>query len=227
VFDHVAIRVADLDASKRFYELAEKPRRFILVGGDDFVSRRLHVAFGVPSREDVDAWWQRLVDAGYRSDGEPGPRPEYNESYYGAFVRDPDGNVAEAVHHDHSYEGIDHLWFRTRDVAAAKAFYETIAPVVGLRIGKYDAPDRVSFVSDGSKFTFVDDGGEPTERVHVAFKAPDEETVQRFHATAVGAGYRDNGGPGLRTQYHDTYYAAFVLDPDGHNIEAVLNGLAA
>jgi catechol 2,3-dioxygenase-like lactoylglutathione lyase family enzyme len=224
MFDHVGIRVADLDASKRFYELAGKPRAFILVGGDDFVSRRLHVAFGVPSREDVDAWWRRLVDAGYESDGEPGPRPKYSDSYYGAFVVDPDGNSAEAVHHARSYPGIDHLWFRTRDVAAAKAFYDTIAPVVGLTL-VHDGADRVSYRSFGGSFSFVDDGGEPTERVHVAFKAPDEETVQRFHAAAVAAGYRDNGGPGLRTQYHAEYYAAFVLDPDGHNIEAVFNGL--
>jgi catechol 2,3-dioxygenase-like lactoylglutathione lyase family enzyme len=224
MFDHVGIRVADLEASKRFYELAGRPRAFILVGGDDFVSSRLHVGFGVPSRVDVDAWWQRLVDAGYESDGEPGPRTQYSESYYGAFVRDPDGNSAEAVHHDQVNVGIDHLWFRTRDVAAARAFYETIAPVVGLRIVR-DDPDLVRFRGDDGSFTFVNDGTEPTERVHVAFAAPDEDTVDRFHAAAIGAGYRDHGAPGERPEYHPGYYAAFVLDPDGHNIEAVCNGL--
>ena len=224
MFDHVGIRVGDLDESRRFYELAGKPRAFILVGRDDFVSRRLHVGFGVTSREEVDAWWQRLVDAGYERDGEPGPRPQYTESYYGAFVVDPDGNSVEAVHHEHVHHGIDHLWLGTHDVAAAKAFYETIAPAVGLRLVR-DEPGRVSFRSNGGSFTFVDDGREPTERVHVAFAAPDREAVERFHAAAVAAGYRDNGGPGERPQYHAGYFGAFVLDPDGHNIEAVSGGL--
>src|SRR6185503_19398027 len=85
---------------------------------EDFVSRNLHVAFGVPSRDEVDAWWRRIVDAGYESAGEPGPRPQYGETYYGAFVLDPDGNSAEAVHHERSSHGVDHLWLGTRDVAA-------------------------------------------------------------------------------------------------------------
>jgi catechol 2,3-dioxygenase-like lactoylglutathione lyase family enzyme len=89
----------------------------------------------------------------------------------------------------------------------------------------HDEPGLVRFRGDDASFTFVDDGTEPTERVHVAFAAPDEESVDRFHAAAIAAGYRDNGGPGERPQYHPGYYAAFVLDPDGHNIEAVCNGL--
>ena len=199
---------------------AHRPRAFILVDGDDFVSRRLHVAFGVPSRADVDAWWQRLIDTGYESDGDPGPRPQYSESYYGAFVRDPDGNGAEAVHRAGVNVGLDHLRFRTRDFAATRAFYDTIAPFVGLRVAD-EGPNRVLYLGDRSLLGFVDDGTEPTERVHVAFAAPDEDTVDRFHAAAIAAGYRDNGGPGERPQYHAGYYAAFVLDPDGHNIEAV------
>jgi catechol 2,3-dioxygenase-like lactoylglutathione lyase family enzyme len=85
----------------------------------------------------------------------------------------------------------------------------------------HDAPDRFRFRGDGGSFTFVDDGGEPTERVHVAFAAPDQATVDRFHADALAAGYRDNGAPGPRPQYSASYYGAFVFDPDGHNIEAV------
>jgi catechol 2,3-dioxygenase-like lactoylglutathione lyase family enzyme len=227
VFDHVAIRVQDFAASDAFYALAlgdvRRDTRFFVVDGD-FVSRRLHVGFGVPSPADVDAWWRRLVDAGYESDGEPGLRPQYSASYYGAFVRDPDGNSVEAVHHDQSQpSGIDHLWFRTRDVAAARGFYETIAPFVGLRL-VHDTPDRVRFRGDAASFTFVDNGGEPTERVHVAFTVPDQAAVERFHADALAAGYRDNGAPGERPQYHPGYYGAFVLDPDGHNIEAVWHG---
>ena len=69
------------------------------------VTRRLHVAFGTESRDDVDAWWNRMTEAGYESDGEPGPRPQYSESYYGAFVPDRDGNSVESVHHDASRAG--------------------------------------------------------------------------------------------------------------------------
>jgi catechol 2,3-dioxygenase-like lactoylglutathione lyase family enzyme len=62
------------------------------------------------------------------------------------------------------------------------------------------------------------------EGVHAAFTSPDRATVDAFHVAALAAGGRDNGGPGLRPQYHPTYYGAFVLDPDGHNIEAVCHG---
>ena len=63
--------------------------------------------------------------------------------------------------------------------------------------------------------------GSPTEHVHIAFAASDNETVDRFHRTATAAGYRDNGPPGERSTYHEGYYGAFVLDPDGNNIEVV------
>jgi catechol 2,3-dioxygenase-like lactoylglutathione lyase family enzyme len=65
--------------------------------------------------------------------------------------------------------------------------------------------------------------GGPTENVHLAFAAPDRETVDGFHRVATAAGYRDNGPPGERAVYHPGYYAAFVLDPDGHNVEAVFH----
>jgi catechol 2,3-dioxygenase-like lactoylglutathione lyase family enzyme len=231
VFDHVTIRVADRAAGVRFYRLAiGEPLyegEFVdwgelsLLEGDS-PARRLHLAFGVEDREAVDLWWRKLVDAGYDSDGDPGPRPEYNETYYGGFVLDPDGNSVEAVHHQASRTGgLDHLWLRTRDVAAQKAFYEAVARVVGLRL-VHDDPDRVRFSDGAGSFTFVA-GDEPTERVHLAFGAPDRETVDAFHAAAIAAGHRDNGAPGERPQYHAGYYGAYVLDPDGHNIEAVFH----
>ena len=72
-----------------------------------------------------------MTEAGYTSDGEPGPRPEYTETYYGGFVLDPDGNSIEAVHHYRSCTGkIDHVWLRTTDVAGVREFYETIASTV-------------------------------------------------------------------------------------------------
>jgi catechol 2,3-dioxygenase-like lactoylglutathione lyase family enzyme len=158
--------------------------------------------------------------AGYRDDGQPGPRPKYRSDYYGAFLLDPDGNSAEAVHHGGLATGgvIDHLWIRVADLSAARRFYETIGPHAGLRIGD-DTPDRVQFAGSRGSFSLV--RGAPTENLHMAFPTHDDSDVQRFHETATAAGYRSNGPPGERPRYHPGYYAAYVLDPDGNNIEVV------
>jgi catechol 2,3-dioxygenase-like lactoylglutathione lyase family enzyme len=172
----------------------------------------------------VDAFWQAGIDAGYRDDGAPGPRPLYGPDYYGGFLLDPDGNSAEAVHmerEDPVPDGcIDHLWIRVRDLAASKRFYATIAPHAGLRIGA-DEPDRVQLAGDGFSFSLIADERPLTEHVHIAFPAEDDATVRAFHAAALAAGYEDHGGPGERAVYHPGYYGAFVLDPDGHNVEVV------
>ena len=229
MFDHVTIRVSDLDASRRFYELARgRPTHvseyvewdsFGITRGAD-ATRRLHAGFGSPDRAAVDEWWQRMVGAGYESDGEPGPRPEYSASYYGAFVLDPDGNSVEAVTHDRSRPGLDHLWLRTPDVAAQRRFWQTVGAAAGLRVR--DVEDRIN-VSDGrGSFSFVP-GDEPTHNVHLACGVDDAAAVEEFHRAATDAGYRDNGPPGERPQYHPGYWGAFVLCPDGHNVEAVFH----
>jgi catechol 2,3-dioxygenase-like lactoylglutathione lyase family enzyme len=237
VFDHVDIRASDRAASERFYltvlravgieqtrsddELAEWDD-FSVVGASEEVpvTRRLHVGFVAPSREAVDAFHAAGVAAGYRDDGAPGPRPQYRDDYYGAFLLDPDGNSAEAVHHGAMREGgnIDHLWIRVADVAAAKAFYEAVAPFGGFRLNS-EAPERVQFVGAEGSVSFV--AGEPTENVHLAFEAQDNDTVAAFHRALTDAGYRDNGAPGQRPEYHEGYYGAFVLDSDGNNVEVV------
>jgi catechol 2,3-dioxygenase-like lactoylglutathione lyase family enzyme len=235
VFDHVTIRVTDPVASVRFYDtvlgtlgLERTGEEF--VEWDEFslaeatearpATRRLHVAFAAPSREIVDAFWRAGTAAGYRDDGAPGPRPQYDPSYYGAFLLDPDGNSVEAVHHDSPREGrIDHLWIRVADVGAARRFYETVAPHTGFHLGTV-VPDRVHFTSaGGASFGLV--AGTPTEHVHLAFPATADGTVHAFHRDATAAGHRDNGLPGERPEYHAGYYGAFVLDPDGNNVEVV------
>jgi catechol 2,3-dioxygenase-like lactoylglutathione lyase family enzyme len=237
VFDHVTIRVSDRTASERFYNTVlpivgvDEPHRagpytewgdFSIAGATDEkpVTRRLHVAFFTPSREVVDEFWRAGTDAGYRDDGAPGPRPQYREDYYGAFLLDPDGNSAEAVHHglDREPGRIDHLWIRVADLEASRRFYETIAPHAGLRLVRV-LPERVHFAGASSSFGLV--SGEPTEQLHMAFPADDDETVRTFHRVAIEAGYRDNGAPGERSVYHPGYYGAFVLDPDGNNVEVV------
>jgi len=241
MFDHVAIAVADLAASERFYRtvlsvLGAEPVHADaeLVEWEDWdigvtdrehpVSRGLHVGFRAPSRAAVDAFWQAGIDAGYRDDGAPGPRTIYGPDYYGGFLLDPDGNSAEAVHterEDPVADGrVDHLWIRVRDPAASKRFYMTIAPHAGLRLG-VDKPDRVQMLGGNFGFSLIADERPLTEHVHLAFPAQDDATVRAFHAAALAAGYEDNGGPGERAVYHPGYYGAFVLDPDGHNVEVV------
>ena len=233
----MTIRVSDRAASERFYdvvletlgiEATYRDRHF--AEWDDFslgiadrenpVTRGLHIAFGASTQEQADRFWQTGQEAGHPDDGPPGPRPEYGDDYYGAFLLDPDGNSAEAVHHDRirSPGHIDHLWIRVADVAAAKAFYATIALHAGFSLAD-DTPDRAHFVGAGGSFSVV--AGAPTEHLHMAFPASDNAAVQAFHRAATEAGYRDHGAPGERPRYHPGYYAAYVLDPDGNNVEVV------
>jgi catechol 2,3-dioxygenase-like lactoylglutathione lyase family enzyme len=237
VFDHVTIRVSNREASERFYETVLRAigverthsGEWFAEWGDFSISqaneekpvtRRLHVAFFAPSRELVDEFWGTGTSAGYRDDGEPGERPQYTDDYYGAFLLDPDGCSAEAVHHGRKRRAgqIDHLWIRVADVDASKRFYETIAPFAGLRLA-HERPERVHFADAECSFALV--RGEPTENLHMAFPADDNATVEEFHRAAVAAGYRDNGPPGERPVYHAGYFGAFVLDPDGNNVEVV------
>jgi catechol 2,3-dioxygenase-like lactoylglutathione lyase family enzyme len=242
MFDHVMIRAADRPAAEAFYDAmlpligVEKTYSGAVFAewGDYSVTaaspeipptRRLHIAFFTPERDEVDAFWRAGTDAGYRSDGEPGPRPQYSESYYGAFLLDPDGNSVEAVSHAGAKArgAIDHIWIRVADVSAAFEFYETIAPFSGFSPAVDERPELVRFrASSQTSFTLV--RGTPTERLHFAFPAATHELVDDFHRTVTAAGYRDNGGPGERPFYHEGYYAAFVLDPDGNNVELVDHG---
>jgi catechol 2,3-dioxygenase-like lactoylglutathione lyase family enzyme len=237
VFDHVTMRAADLEASARFYRtvlptLGIEPSHVgseMIQWADFSISRaaavsaptrHLHLGFVAPSRDEVEAFWHAGVRAGYQDDGAPGER-EYTPDYYGSFLLDPDGNSAEAVHHAGlAREGVvDHLWIRVADLDAGERFYETIAPYAGLQ-GTPGLTGRAQFLcGDGGKFSLV--AGEPTEHLHMAFPTGDDGAVDSFHETAVAAGYRSNGEPGERAQYHPGYYAAYVLDPDGNNIEVV------
>ena len=81
--------------------------------------------------------------------------------------------------------------------------------------------DRVQIRGAQSSFSVLE--GTPTEHVHLAFPAADRATVEAFHRAALAAGYRDNGAPGERPEYHRGYFGAFVLDPDGNNVEAVFH----
>src|SRR5262249_17965349 len=132
-------------------------------------------------------------------------------------------NSVEAVFHGRQRVGdehIDHLWTRVADLDAAKRFYATIAPVAGYRI-RGERPERFHIAKEHRSSAFVSDGLPYRENVHLAVGGSDNATVDEFHRVAVAAGYESNGAPGERAVYHPGYYGAYVLDPDGNNIEAV------
>jgi catechol 2,3-dioxygenase-like lactoylglutathione lyase family enzyme len=238
VFDHVTIRVADRAVSEPFYEAVLRTlgvettysvgafaewRDFSLAQADAGhpVTQGLHLAFVAPSREQVDAFWTAGTEAGHPDDGPPGPRTQYREDYYGAFVRDPDGNSVEAVHHGAlRHDGVlDHLWLRVADVAASTAFYDAVGAEAGFA-ARHRSPERATFAGDSGSFTLVP-GTAPSQNVHLAFPSDEDAAIRRFHERAVAAGHRSHGVPGERPQYHPGYYAAYVLDPDGNNVELV------
>lgn len=235
MFDHVTIRVSDRAASRRFYDLQlgepthagghfDEWNDFSLAEADAEhpVTRHLHVAFASPSPKDVDAFWRRGIDAGFPSDGDPGLRPQYHPNYYGAFLLDPDGNSVEACcgFRKGGDSPIDHLWIGVGDLGESRRFWETVAPVLGLGLSD-PSEQRFHIHARHRSSALVADGRPPTEHAHFAFPVPDDETVAEFHRVATAAGFRDNGPPGERPEYHAGYVGAFVLDPDGNNVEAV------
>lgn len=114
---------------------------------------------------------------------------------------------------------IDHVGIDVSDIESAKGFYEqALAPLGYTKLSEY--PEAVGF-GEGRKPDFwVAERGKPGTS-HVAIRTNDRSAVDAFHDAALAAGGKDNGGPGVREIYHPHYYGAFVLDPDGHNIEAV------
>lgn len=120
---------------------------------------------------------------------------------------------------------IDHLQLVVADLEKSKRFYSSVLGALGIPIGGegdgFFWADELFVSSRDSKAAL----GELTGRVHLAFQAGDPEMVKRFHEAALAAGGKDNGAPGARP-YHPGYFAAFVLDPDGNNVEAVFHGTA-
>jgi catechol 2,3-dioxygenase-like lactoylglutathione lyase family enzyme len=114
---------------------------------------------------------------------------------------------------------IDHLTLTVRDSSRSRPFYEKALAPLGYRV-VMEFGDLCGF-GDEKPSLWMKPGDPPTTPQHLAFVAPSRAAVAAFHAAALAAGGRDNGAPGLRPDYHATYYAAFVIDPDGHNLEAV------
>jgi catechol 2,3-dioxygenase-like lactoylglutathione lyase family enzyme len=244
MFDHVTLRVPDLAVANRAFtavldELGIRqttsPGSFAVWGnfaltqteGEHPIARRVHIAFIAPTPTHVERFGEAGIAAGFADDGPAGPRPDYGDDYYAAFLKDRAGNSFEAVHCDgvRPAGNIDHVKLGVSDVEASTQFYSTIGPAAGLTIRRR-AADRTVFSVGASDGSLNVAAGEPTQNLHVAFSGQDDD-VRRFHADATAAGYRSNGEPGERPRYHEGYYAAYLLDPDGNNIEVVDHHLRA
>ena len=123
--------------------------------------------------------------------------------------------------------GIDHMGLSVSDFAAAKAFYDAALKPLDISVqmqvpkGATGGIDSVGYGVKGKPFFWLAGGGKMTPRLHIAFAAESRAEVDAFYKAAIAAGGKDNGPPGIRAHYHPNYYGAFVLDADGHNIEAV------
>lgn len=123
---------------------------------------------------------------------------------------------------------IDHLGISVSDYPKSKAFYDAVMPTIGAERCMEVTAEETGGTYEGAGYGvggkpsfWIGIGGALQGRLHVAFVAPDRASVDAFYAAAMKAGATDNGPPGIRAHYHPNYYGAFVLDPDGHNIEAV------
>ena len=117
---------------------------------------------------------------------------------------------------------LDHVGINVSDYERSRDFYTRALAPLGYTLLMEPMPGFGGFGRDGKPDFWIAEPREPTTRnVHVALAADDRGTVDAFHEAALEAGGSDNGGPGVREHYHPSYYGAFVLDPDGNNIEAV------
>ena len=123
---------------------------------------------------------------------------------------------------------LDHIGITVSDVKRSKAFYALALKPLGIAVQLLPTPEMMQaghegygFGEEGKPYFWFGSGGPGSSPIHIAFAAGTRSDVDAFHQAAIAAGGRDNGAPGVREHYHPSYYGAFVLDPDGNNIEAV------
>jgi predicted lactoylglutathione lyase len=236
VIDHLMLRVRDLESATERLKaalhelLVTQTRRSRSVSSwgnfalaqaqaERAISRRIHVTFVAPTQEHVDRFASTGIGAGLVAAGAP-LRGAYEGDFYATCLQDGAGNCFEAVHRNGARPSgtVDQVAIGVADVALSTVFYLAIGPHVGLSL-RQQLEDRTIFdVASGGALSLIQ--GVPSKNVHLAFSGGDGD-VRRFHADAAATGYDSNGEPGERPQYHDGYYAAFVLDPDGNQVEVV------
>jgi catechol 2,3-dioxygenase-like lactoylglutathione lyase family enzyme len=116
---------------------------------------------------------------------------------------------------------LDHVTISVSNIAHAIAFYDRALAPLGIERLYSEGTSAFGYGSEKKAYFWIGQRESVQTGAHIAFAAKDRATVDAFHAAALAAGGRDNGAPGLRPHYHANYYGAFILDPDGHNIEAV------
>src|SRR5438034_11535778 len=163
--------------------------------------------------------WRTCLRGGPGTETNRAPRsPGPGAPWSAARSRDPPSRSET----ENSGEGgamLDHLGVKVKDLASSRRFYTAALAPLGFTV-QYEDEAAVAFGPQGAPAFWLGQG-EPRGSAHIAFAAKDRAAVNAFHTAAVPAGGKDNGGPGLRPDYHATYYAAFVTDPDGNNVEAV------
>ena len=121
---------------------------------------------------------------------------------------------------------IDHITIRVKNISKSKIFYDSLLQIIGYKtvLGKDNDPFRGYGIKDDPEFEIVqtDNMHPPNSNVHIAFKVCNKKTVKLFHQKALELGGKCNGKPGFRPAYGETYYASFIIDPDGNNIEACI-----
>jgi len=115
---------------------------------------------------------------------------------------------------------IDHVGLAISDYARSKEFFKRVLAPLGIELAQ-EYGGSAGFGRDGKPEFWISESATPQRPMHIAFRAKTRADVRAFYEAAIGAGAADNGPPGLRAHYHSHYYGAFVIDPDGHNIEAV------
>lgn len=116
---------------------------------------------------------------------------------------------------------VDHLTLPVTDLARSRRFYAAALGAMGWR--ELEVDGKPTYGPEGAEDVSLGEVDGPVTPLHLAFLAASAEEAQAFHAAGLAAGGRDNGAPGPRPRYSDTYYGAFLLDPDGHNVEAVFH----
>ncbi len=195
-----------------------------------------HIAWVAADRAAAEAFHVAALAHGGSDEGAPGYRPHYNADYFAAYVRDPDGNKLQAVCYENGRKAgpggtiLSHITLPFDDLAAALAFYEPVFATLGIsRLRSFDLPgEAYAFSRDGAElpvaYALQPFDGRPTtygNGQHVSFFAETSAQVKRFFETAIGLGAADDGPPGIRPDYTQPYYAAYVRDPAGTKIQAV------
>jgi catechol 2,3-dioxygenase-like lactoylglutathione lyase family enzyme len=115
---------------------------------------------------------------------------------------------------------IDHIGIRVTDITVAARFYDAVMPMLGYS-RCHSSEELIGYGSSDAVVLWLHRSQARGSGVHIAFTAPDRRSIEAFHAAGLGAGGADNGAAGLRSDYGPTYFAAFLLDPEGNNVEAV------